>query len=90
MPSASQVSLPMKCFDYISRQITYCFTHKKRQAKSVSGQTWRGPENECFQKDISLEFSTFAGVWCIAIAAIGFLGNFLTLIAIPYASKKRR
>ena len=51
---------------------------------------WGSPENECFQKDISLEFSTFAGVWCIAIAAIGFIGNFLTLIAIPYASKKRR
>ena len=46
--------------------------------------------NECFQKDISTSFSTFAAVWCIVIAAVGFLGNLLTLMAIPYARKKRR
>ncbi len=31
-----------------------------------------------------------AGIWCIVNAIIGFSGNLLTLLAIPYASRHKR
>jgi len=31
-----------------------------------------------------------AGFWCILNAIVGFSGNLLTLLAIPYASKHKR
>lgn len=45
---------------------------------------------ECFSKDISTTLSNFAGVWCIINATLGFTGNLLTLLAIPYACWKKR
>ncbi len=31
-----------------------------------------------------------SGVWCIVNAIVGFAGNLLTLVAIPYASSKQK
>ena len=45
---------------------------------------------DCFPKEIPTPLSNFAGVWCIINAALGFSGNLLTLVAIPYACWKRR
>ena len=46
--------------------------------------------DECFSKNISTTLSNFAGVWCIINAILGFTGNLLTLLAIPYACWKKR
>jgi len=31
-----------------------------------------------------------AGIWCIMNGVVGFIGNLLTLLAIPYASKRKK
>ena len=45
---------------------------------------------DCFPQEISIHFSNFAGSWCIINAFIGLAGNLLTLLAIPYAYKRKR
>ena len=45
---------------------------------------------DCFPQDIDASITIFAGVWCSINSAIGFSGNLLTLLAIPYAAKKRK
>ena len=45
---------------------------------------------DCFPKEISTVLSKFAGVWCVVNASLGFTGNLLTLLAIPYACWKKR
>jgi len=32
----------------------------------------------------------FAGIWCIINAVVGFFGNLLTLLAIPYAAWNKK
>ena len=49
-----------------------------------------GISPECFSNNISIALSNFAGVWCIINAILGFTGNLLTLLAIPYACWKKR
>ena len=49
-----------------------------------------GGSYECFSNDISTTLSNFAGIWCIINAILGFSGNLLTLLAIPYACWKKR
>ena len=46
------------------------------------------PEN-CFPKELN-ELSIAVGIWCTINAIIGFLGNLLTILAIPYAAKKNK
>ena len=50
---------------------------------------WSITEN-CFPQDIDASITIFAGTWCSINSAIGFSGNLLTLLAIPYAAKKRK
>ena len=45
---------------------------------------------DCFSKEISDTLSNFAGIWCVINAFLGFTGNLLTLLAIPYACWKKR
>ena len=45
---------------------------------------------DCFSKEISDTLSSFAGIWCVINAFLGFTGNLLTLLAIPYACWKKR
>ena len=40
--------------------------------------------------DINSVLIDVAGYWCIVNAVIGFSGNLLTLLAIPYASRHKR
>ena len=46
------------------------------------------PSLECFPHQPGL--ARFAGAWCAANAAFGSIGNMLTLLAIPYAIRRRR
>ena len=43
---------------------------------------------ECFPHEPAI--ARFAGVWCAANAAFGSTGNALTLLAIPFAIRRRR
>ena len=36
------------------------------------------------------EFKFALGIWCVILGLIGFVGNLLTIIAIPYAAKKKK
>ena len=45
---------------------------------------------DCFPEKITTTLSNFAGIWCIINAVLGFTGNLLTLLAIPYACWKKR
>ena len=36
------------------------------------------------------EFRFVLGVWCVILGLIGFVGNLLTILAIPYAAKKKK
>ena len=40
--------------------------------------------------EIDTTLLNVAGYWCIVNAIIGFSGNLLTLLAIPYASRHKR
>ena len=36
------------------------------------------------------EFKFALGIWCVILGLIGFFGNLLTILAIPYAAKKKK
>ena len=36
------------------------------------------------------EFKFALGIWCVILGLIGFVGNLLTILAIPYAAKKKK
>ena len=36
------------------------------------------------------EFKFALGIWCVILGLIGLVGNLLTIIAIPYAAKKKK
>jgi hypothetical protein len=55
---------------------TYCLTANSSDSRCVP--------------DIDAWLIEVAGVWCIINAVIGFTGNLLTLLAIPYASRHKR
>ena len=38
----------------------------------------------------SSTLGTIASIWCLVNGVIGFAGNLLTLLAIPYAAKKKQ
>ena len=40
---------------------------------------------ECFNPNVSTQFTMFVAVWCILNAIVGMCGNLLTLLAIPWA-----
>ena len=44
---------------------------------------------ECFPESTGV-FGTITTVWYIINVSIGIMGNLLTLLAIPYAAKKKR
>ena len=46
--------------------------------------------DECQPFDNKEYLITLAGAVCVVVCVIGFLGNVLTLLAIPYAISKRR
>ena len=46
-------------------------------------------EKQCFPQQMR-GMSVAAGVWCIMNAILGFSGNLLTILAIPYAAKKKK
>lgn len=43
----------------------------------------------CFPDNIR-NLSIVAGIWCIANAIVGFSGNLLTILAIPFAAKRKK
>ena len=47
-------------------------------------------ELDCFPEQFTFATSTVVGTWCILNCVIGFFGNLLTLLAIPYAAKNKR
>ena len=46
-------------------------------------------EKECFPKEIK-PWSTYAGIWCILNSLFGTTGNLLTILAIPYAARRKK
>ena len=46
-------------------------------------------EKDCFPSGIK-NWSTYAGIWCIINSFAGFTGNLLTILAIPYAAKRKK
>ena len=44
----------------------------------------------CFPNQAGDAFSVFVGVWSIINSGVGLLGNGLTLLAIPYARKRKK
>ena len=36
------------------------------------------------------EFKFALGIWCVILGLIGFFGNLVTIVAIPYAAKKKK
>lgn len=44
----------------------------------------------CYPANIPETFSTIAGVLCAVNALFGFSGNLLTLLAIPYATRRKK
>ena len=46
-------------------------------------------ELQCFPQSMQ-HLSDFAGIWCIVNAVLGFSGNLLTILAIPYAAKRQK
>ena len=51
--------------------------------------TWSngGDMENCFP---SSTLGTVTSIWCMINGLIGFTGNLLTLLAIPYAAKKKK
>ena len=46
-------------------------------------------EEICFPKPIR-DISVYVGVWCVVISVFGALGNMITILAIPYATKRKK
>ena len=44
----------------------------------------------CYHPSKHYEFKFALGIWCAVLGLIGFVGNLLTIIAIPYAAKKKK
>ena len=55
---------------------TYCLTHHDVGAKCVPA--------------MGSMLRRMAGIWCILNGIVGFSGNLITLLAIPYASRHKR
>ena len=45
--------------------------------------------DSCIPKE-DKKYRMVLGIWALVIAIIGILGNILTLLAIPYAARKKR
>ena len=45
---------------------------------------------ECYSKIVPMELSTFVIFWCSLNSVVGAVGNLLTLVAIPYATYRKR
>ena len=45
--------------------------------------------SQCFPQEMQ-NISIPAGIWCIVNAILGFSGNLLTILAIPYAAKRQK
>ena len=58
---------------------TYCTDASKTDAEAEI----------CFPEDIR-SFSTLAAIWCLVNAFVGFSGNLLTILAIPFAAKRKK
>ena len=43
----------------------------------------------CFPKELA-DVSIYLGAWSIFIGILGFFGNLMTLIALPFASKRKK
>lgn len=78
-----QYVLNMECLESNTHQMS------KLCLEGWQNGNWSITEN-CFPQDIDASITIFAGVWCSINSAIGFSGNLLTLLAIPYAAKKRK
>ncbi len=52
-----------------------------------SDEIW-GVQDIC--TPFTVTFRTATGVWCLMNAIIGILGNLLTILAIPYAARKKK
>ena len=50
--------------------------------------SFNGFPDQCFLSDHKLTF--WLGLWCIINAVIGFAGNLLTILAIPYAANRKK
>ena len=44
---------------------------------------------ECYCPSKHYELNFVTGIWCVISGLIGFVGNLLTIFAIPYAAKKK-
>ena len=44
----------------------------------------------CYHPSKHYEFKFALGIWCAVLGMIGFVGNLLTIVAIPYAAKKKK
>ena len=44
---------------------------------------------QCFPSEFH-HFKIIEGIWCVINAIIGSTGNLLTILAIPYAAKKKQ
>ena len=43
----------------------------------------------CYYPSKHYGFNFVTGIWCVISGLIGFVGNLLTIFAIPYAAKKK-
>ena len=72
----------MKCErDTIHNMSEYCLTAWETGSNLTDG---------CFQDAFGNIGGIIYSIWCFTNALVGFTGNILTLIAIPYAAKKKR
>ena len=71
-----------------------CLENNTRFMSDYGLQIWQNGLNgseHCFPESIMENgIGAILGTWCIINAVIGFFGNLLTLVAIPYASFNKR
>ena len=67
--------------DTLHNMSEYCLTAWENGSNLTDG---------CFQDVFGNIGGILYSIWCFTNAFVGFTGNFLTLVAIPYAAKLKK
>ena len=67
-----------------------CETNSTNAMSKLCLEAWENgydAPDDCF---LQSTIGTVTSIWCMINGSIGFTGNLLTLLAIPYAAKKKK
>ena len=71
-----------------------CYENTTHSMSKICLDAWMNENIYLLNEDCTPKYAdgvvAFGTIWCNINAVIGFTGNLLTLLAIPYAAKKKK